>query len=109
MLLVKTLKGVGMQENIIDVFLFGLLCIAPSHFARTGKTVDFLFNEENYRQDIDIASAKVLIVDNIKPLIDTAISAMKDFEMETHFAENSDVTAFTTYLEAFIQTENESK
>jgi len=105
------LKPFGMQKNIIDVFLFGLLCTAPSHFARaSGKTtmipMAFLFDEKNYSRDLDIESAKDLIVDNIKPVVEIAIRAMKEFKNETHFAEKSDLTSFTTYLDAFMQNNN---
>ncbi len=113
MLLGKTLIPFGLQQDTIDAFVFGLLCNAPSNYSRVqgeAKTIPlaFLFDEENYSQDMDIENAEVLVVDNIKPVIDTAIDSMKEFETEAHFAEKEDVTAFKKYLEAFIQTVHNS-
>lgn len=114
----KILKCVGFEENTIEVFLFGLLSSATFKFVRSGKPLAFLFDETNYRRYemdsnienvedlvIDIENVTDLITNNIKPVIDTAVLAIRDFKKETHFAEKSDIADFTKYLGLFGITE----
>lgn len=103
----KMLKRVGVEDTTIEAFLFGLLTTATSKFvlkAGPQKKIPlaFLFDETNYRRyemDSNIEDVKELIEDNIKPVIETAVLAIRDFEKKTHFSEKSDMTHFTKYLD----------
>mmetsp|Transcript_1683 Transcript_1683/g.3576 ORF Transcript_1683/g.3576 Transcript_1683/m.3576 type:complete len:797 (-) Transcript_1683:23-2413(-) len=112
-LLGKTLVPCGLCESTIDLIVFGILCNAPTNFSMKNQQTKriplaFLFNENNYFQnehesDETIDKMKLLVDGNIKPVLDTAMTAMKEFKKETHFADYSDLTHFTKYHEKFIQ------
>ena len=118
-LLGKTLIPYGLCESTIDLIVFGILCNAPSNFSKEltfGQTkripLAFLFDENNYyryESGETIDRMKVLVDGNIKPVLDTAVTAMNEFKKETHFAEHSDLAHFTKYHEKFIQANCASK
>lgn len=98
MILAKTLK---LQENTIDVFLFGLLCNAPSNYSEkiNGKVpLAFLYERSYYGNENDDGTMEALVHDEIKSVVDTAVNAMKIFKKQTHFAGSSQVTHVTKYL-----------
>ncbi len=111
-LLAKTLKPFGLQDSTIDILIIGILCNAPSNFCRKGASLAFLFDEENFRrrsrtgENDDVV--KAFVASHIKPVLDAAKHAMKAFEERKHFAANSQLPNFATYLARTANVQNDS-